>query len=65
VPRVVELFEARKAREAAIMGEINGTVKYGEVSKGQRKIYVEGDDSEKREYALPAACISTSRKASA
>ncbi|MEI9973240.1 MAG: hypothetical protein WDO73_15055 [Ignavibacteriota bacterium] len=53
LPRVVELFEARKPRETAIIAEINGTVKYGEVSKGQRKIYVEGDEGEKREYALP------------
>src|SRR5450432_1605145 len=53
LPRVVELFEARKPRETAIMAEINGTVKYGEVSKGQRKIYVEGEDGEKREYSLP------------
>ena len=53
LPRVVELFEARKPRETAIIAEINGMVKYGEVSKGQRKIYVEGDEGEKREYALP------------
>ena len=53
LPRVVELFEARKPRETAIMAEINGTVKYGEVSKGQRKIYVVGDDGQQREYSLP------------
>jgi DNA-directed RNA polymerase subunit beta' len=53
LPRVVELFEARKPRETAIISEINGTVKYGEVSKGQRKIYVMGDDGEQREYSLP------------
>ena len=54
LPRVVELFEARKPRETAIMAEINGTVRYGEVSKGQRKIFVEAEDgSEKREYSLP------------
>ena len=53
LPRVVELFEARKPRETAIIAEINGTVKYGEVSKGQRKIYVIGDDGEQREYSLP------------
>ena len=46
LPRVVELFEARKPRETAIIAEINGTVKYGEVSKGQRKIYVDGDDGD-------------------
>ena len=53
LPRVVELFEARKPRETAIMAEINGAVKYGEVTKGQRKIYVVGDDGEQREYSLP------------
>jgi DNA-directed RNA polymerase subunit beta' len=53
LPRVVELFEARKPRETAVMAEINGTVKYGEITKGQRKIYVEGEDGEKREYSLP------------
>src|SRR6202044_153175 len=53
LPRVVELFEARKPRESAIMAEINGIVKYGELSKGQRKIYIMGDDGEEREYSLP------------
>ena len=53
LPRVVELFEARKPRETAIIAEINGIVKYGEVTKGQRKIYVIGDDGEQREYSLP------------
>jgi len=53
LPRVVELFEARKPHETAIMAEINGTVKYGEVSKGSRKIYIVGDDNEQREYAIP------------
>src|SRR5690349_6185287 len=53
LPRVVELFEARKPRESAIISEINGVVKYGEVSKGQRKIYVVGEDGEEREYSLP------------
>ncbi|HEX4137301.1 MAG TPA: DNA-directed RNA polymerase subunit beta' [Bryobacteraceae bacterium] len=53
LPRVVELFEARKPRESAIMAEINGVVRYGEVSKGQRKIYIAGDDGEEREYSLP------------
>ncbi len=53
LPRVVELFEARKPRETAIMAEINGQVKYGEVTKGQRKIYVVSDDGDQREYSLP------------
>jgi DNA-directed RNA polymerase subunit beta' len=53
LPRVVELFEARKPRETAVISEINGSVKYGEISKGMRKIYIVGDDGEQREYALP------------
>src|SRR5581483_3013588 len=53
LPRVGELFEAGKPGETAIIAEINGVVKYGEVTKGQRKIFVEGDDGEKREYSLP------------
>jgi DNA-directed RNA polymerase subunit beta' len=53
LPRVVELFEARKPRETAIIAEIHGTVKYGEVTKGQRKIFVVGEDGEQKEYSLP------------
>ncbi len=53
LPRVVELFEARKPRETAIIAEINGVVKYGEVSKGMRKLYITGDDGVQKEYALP------------
>ena len=53
LPRVVELFEARKPRETAIIAEINGTVKYGEVVKGQRKVIIRGDDGQEREYLIP------------
>ncbi len=53
LPRVVELFEARKPRETAIIAEINGVVKYGEVSKGMRKLYIVGDDGVQKEYSLP------------
>jgi len=35
------------------MAEISGVVKYGEVTKGQRKIFVVDDDGEQREYSLP------------
>jgi DNA-directed RNA polymerase subunit beta' len=53
LPRVVELFEARKPRETAVISEIDGSVKYGEISKGVRKLYIIGDDGEQREYAIP------------
>jgi len=53
LPRVVELFEARKPRETAIISEINGAVRFGEVAKGSRKVYVLGDDGQEREYLIP------------
>jgi DNA-directed RNA polymerase subunit beta' len=53
LPRVVELFEARRPKEPAVITEIDGSVKYGDVAKQHRKIYVTGDDNEQREYQLP------------
>jgi DNA-directed RNA polymerase subunit beta' len=44
LPRVVELFETRKPKDPAVISEIDGVVKYGEIVKGQRKIYVESED---------------------
>ena len=51
-------------RETAIIAEINGQVKYGEVTKGQRKIYVVGDDGDQREYSLPRGVHITSKRES-
>ena len=54
LPRVVELFEARKPRDPAVISEIDGIVKDGGVVKGQRKMIIVPDDAgEPREYALP------------
>ena len=53
LPRVVELFEARKPRETAVMTEIDGTVTFGPIVKGSRRIIIEAPDGEKREYAIP------------
>jgi DNA-directed RNA polymerase subunit beta' len=53
LPRIVELFEARKPKEPAVITEINGTIKYGGLVRGQRKIIVEGEAGEPREYLLP------------
>ena len=49
LPRVVELFETRKPKDPAVISEIDGVVKYGEISKGLRKIYVESEDGEDAE----------------
>jgi DNA-directed RNA polymerase subunit beta' len=53
LPRVVELFEARKPGETAVMSEIDGIVKLGQISKGKRKLIITGDDGEEREYDIP------------
>src|SRR4026207_497011 len=44
LPRVVELFEARKPRGPAVISEIDGIVKEGGVVKGQRKMIIVPDD---------------------
>jgi len=54
LPRVVELFEARKPRETAVISEIDGVVRHGGIVKGLRKILVVPDEgSDAREYSLP------------
>jgi DNA-directed RNA polymerase subunit beta' len=54
LPRVVELFEARKPRETAVITEIDGAVRHGGIVKGQRKIIIVPEDGgEPREYSLP------------
>jgi len=53
LPRVVELFEARKPGEPAIMSEIDGIVELGAIAKGKRKLIITGNDGEQREYDIP------------
>ncbi|MDO8795055.1 MAG: hypothetical protein Q7J25_10600, partial [Vicinamibacterales bacterium] len=54
LPRVQELFEARKPHDPAVISEIDGVVKDAGVSKGQRKLVIVPDDgSEPREYSMP------------
>ena len=53
LPRVVELFEARRPSETAVMSEIDGTVTLGTISKGKRKLIITGEDGEQREYDIP------------
>jgi DNA-directed RNA polymerase, beta'' subunit, predominant form len=53
LPRIVELFEARRPKDAAVITEIDGTVSHGPVVKGMRKVIITGDDGEMREYLIP------------
>ncbi len=53
LPRVAELFEARKPHEQATITEIDGKVKFGGFVKGMRKVVVVNDSGEEREYLIP------------
>jgi DNA-directed RNA polymerase subunit beta' len=53
LPRVAELFEARKPKEQAVISEINGKVKLGGFVKGLRKVDVEGEADLTKEYLIP------------
>ena len=52
LPRVAELFEARKPKEQAAVSEIDGVVKFGTIKRGIREIFVEGS-LEKKKYMVP------------
>jgi DNA-directed RNA polymerase subunit beta' len=52
LPRVAELFEARRPKEQAIVTEIDGMVEFKGAHKGQRVVLVKGGD-ETREYLIP------------
>jgi DNA-directed RNA polymerase subunit beta' len=53
LPRVAELFEARKPKEYAVISEIDGVVRLGKDFKGKRKIQVVPDIGDAREYTIP------------
>ncbi len=53
LPRVAELFEARRPREAAVISEVDGRVGFAGMAKGMRKIVVHAESGETREYLIP------------
>jgi len=53
LPRVAELFEARKPKEVAIITEVDGTVSFGKDTKGKRRIIVTPDEGTDEEYLVP------------
>ncbi len=53
LPRVAELFEARRPKDPAIVSEIDGFVEFAENKKGQRQIIVSSATGMKREYTIP------------
>jgi DNA-directed RNA polymerase subunit beta' len=53
LPRVAELFEARRPRDPAVISEIDGIVEFGKIVRGQQQIIVKGEHDEEREYLVP------------
>ncbi|MEE2657037.1 MAG: DNA-directed RNA polymerase subunit beta' [Candidatus Latescibacterota bacterium] len=53
LPRVAELFEARRPKEPAVISEIDGTVSFGGVVRGNREVLVASPDGEEKKYLVP------------
>ncbi len=53
LPRVADLFEARKPKEPAILAEISGTVSFGKETKGKRRLVITPMDSAEGEAREP------------
>ena len=55
LPRVAELFEARRPKEAAVIAEVSGTVRFGRDYKNKRRLTIEPsvEGEEPREYLIP------------
>ncbi len=52
LPRVAELFEARKPKDHAIISEIDGHVTFGKDTKGKRKVVITPEVGEPKEYLI-------------
>ncbi|MBL7661395.1 DNA-directed RNA polymerase subunit beta' [bacterium] len=52
LPRVAELFEARKPKNPAVIAEIDGTVSFGEDSRGRRRVVVTPEVGDACEYII-------------
>ncbi|MFW6206400.1 MAG: DNA-directed RNA polymerase subunit beta' [Gemmatimonadota bacterium] len=52
LPRVAELFEARKPKDPAVITEIDGEVSFGDIKRGKREVHVEPEQGETRTYKV-------------
>ena len=53
LPRVAELFEARKAKDSAIIAENDGKVLFGKEVRGKQKVVIQSDNGDTSNYLIP------------
>ncbi|MDH3716253.1 MAG: DNA-directed RNA polymerase subunit beta', partial [Gammaproteobacteria bacterium] len=53
LPRVADLFEARKPKESAILAERTGTISFGKETKGKQRLVITDEHAEKYEELIP------------
>jgi DNA-directed RNA polymerase subunit beta' len=53
LPRVADLFEARKPKDSAILAEKSGTVSFGKETKGKKRLIITNEGSDKYEELIP------------
>jgi DNA-directed RNA polymerase subunit beta' len=53
LPRVGELFEARRPRSAAVLSQVDGVVKFGPIVKSKRQIIVQDDFNHEYKHYVP------------
>jgi len=53
LPRVADIFEARKPKDAAVLARVNGEVKFGPIAKGKRLIIVEDENGTEFKHLVP------------
>jgi DNA-directed RNA polymerase subunit beta' len=53
LPRIAELFEARRPKDPAVITEVDGTVRFGDIKRGKREVIVIPDTGNERVYEVP------------
>ena len=53
LPRVAELFEARRPHDPAVITEVDGTIEFGKIVRGQQQVIVKDEAGDVREYLIP------------
>ena len=53
LPRVAELFEARRPKDPAVITEIDGEISFGDIKRGKREVHVTPETGELRTYPVP------------